>query len=68
MRMRFGLFGAQPAFVDEPLDEGVVDADLFEFAVAQPVGAGVADVGEVELALGEQQGRDRGAHARRAWD
>ena len=62
VRMRFGLFGAEPAFIDEPLDEGVVDADLFEFAVAQAVGAGVADVGEVELSFGQQQGRDRGAH------
>ena len=62
VRMRFGLFGAEPALIDEPLDKGVVDADLFELAVAQPVGPGVADVGEVELSFGEEQGRDRGAH------
>lgn len=62
VRMRFGLFGAEPALIDEPLDEGVVDADLFELAVAQPVGPGVADVGEVELSFGEEQGRDRGTH------
>ena len=62
VRMRFGLFGAEPALIDEPLDKGVVDADLFELAVAQPVGPGVTDVGEVELSFGEEQGRDRGAH------
>ena len=38
VRMRFGLFRAQAALVDEPLDKGVVDADLFELAVAQAVG------------------------------
>ncbi len=63
MRVRFCFFGTEPALIDEPLDEGVVHADLFKLAVAQAVGPGVADVREVQLALREQQGRDGGAHA-----
>ncbi len=64
VRMRFRLFRTEPAFINEALDEGVVDADLFVFAVTQAVGAGVADMGEMEFALRQQQCRDRGAHAR----
>ncbi|MDQ0616227.1 hypothetical protein QFZ33_000251 [Arthrobacter globiformis] len=64
VRMGFRFFGPQPTLVDESLDERVVDADLFELAVAQAVGAGIADVGEMELALGQQQGSHGGAHAR----
>ena len=63
VRVGFGFFGAQAAFVDQPLDKRVVHADLFKFSVAQAVGAGVADVCEVKLAFGQQQGRDGRAHA-----
>ena len=63
VRMGFRFFGAEPALIDEALDEGVVHADLLEFAVPQPVRAGVANMGEVQLALGQQEGGDRGPHA-----
>jgi hypothetical protein len=63
VRMHLRLFGPQPALIDQPLDEGVVDADLFEGAVLQPVGARVPDVRELEPVIVEQQRRDRGAHA-----
>ncbi|BAS15147.1 hypothetical protein AHiyo8_34500 [Arthrobacter sp. Hiyo8] len=42
----------------------MVHADLLEFAIAQAVGAGIADVREVQPPAFEQQGGDRGAHAR----
>ena len=64
VRMRFRLLGPEPAFIDEALDEGVVHADLFEFAVPQPVRAGIANMGEVQLAFGQEEGCDGGAHAR----
>ena len=61
-----GLLGGEPALVDEGLHEGVVAGDLHQDAVAQQVGARVADVGEGEPAARAQQRGDRRAHARRA--
>jgi hypothetical protein len=63
VRVGFGFLGAETALIDQALDERVVDADLFEFAVSEPVGPGITDVGEVQLAFREQQGRHGSAHA-----
>ncbi|SRX79242.1 hypothetical protein MPP7335_00977 [Mycolicibacterium parafortuitum] len=63
LRMAVGLLGGDPALVDQGLDERVVLGDLGEFAVAQQVAAGVADVHQPEPVAGEQDRRQRGAHA-----
>ncbi len=51
------------ALVDQALHPGVVLGDLGEDAVAQQVGAGVADVDQAQALAGPQQGGERGAHA-----
>ncbi len=63
LRVGGGLFLGDPALVDQTLHPGVVLGDLGEDAVAQQVGAGVADVHEAEPLPGPQQGGQRGAHA-----
>ena len=63
LRMPLGLVLRESALVQQALDEGVVLRDLDGLLVAQEIGAGVADVGEGELALGAQQRGDRGAQA-----
>ena len=60
--MAVGLLGGDPAFVDEGLHEGVVLGDLRQFAVAQQVAAGVADVDQAQPVAGEQDGGQRGSH------
>ena len=55
--------GGDPALVDERLDEGVVLGDLGEDAVAQQVGARVADVRQRQPVAGAQQRGDRRPHA-----
>ena len=55
VRPRLGL--GDPALVDERLHVGVVVGDLRELAVAQQVGAGVADVGEPDPAARPEQRR-----------
>lgn len=57
------LLGRDAPLVDEGLHEGVVAGDLGQLAVAQQVGARIADVGEAEFAAGEEDGGERGAHA-----
>ncbi|MDQ0812331.1 hypothetical protein QFZ63_004045 [Streptomyces sp. B3I7] len=51
------------ALVDQALHPGVVLRDLGQHAVAQQVGAGVADVHHAEPLPGPQQRGQRGAHA-----
>ena len=63
LRVGGGLLLGDPALVDQALHPGVVLGDLGEHAVAQQVGAGVADVDEAEPLAGPQQGGQRGAHA-----
>ncbi len=63
LRVTVRLFGGDPALVDQGLHEGVVLGDLGQFPVAQQVAAGVADVHQAEPVAGEQDGRQRGAHA-----
>ena len=59
-----GLVGGELAVADELLDQAVVDGDLAELAVAQEVGARVADVADEEGAAGHERRRgERGAHA-----
>ena len=58
-----GLFGGDPALVDQALHERVVVGDLGEDAVAQQVAAGVPDVQQPEAVAGEQQRGEGGAHA-----
>ncbi len=61
--MAVRLLQGDAAFVDQGLYEGVVLGDLGELAVAQQIAAGVADVGQPQPRAGEQNGRQRGAHA-----
>ena len=63
LRVGGGFLLGDPALVDEALHPGVVLGDLGQHAVAQQVGAGVADVDEAEALAGPQQGGERGAHA-----
>jgi hypothetical protein len=58
-----GLRGGELALLDHAVDEGVVVGDLTERAVAQQVGAGVADVGEVDRLAVDEGGREGGAQA-----
>ena len=61
--MHLSFFGPEPAFVNEPLHKGMVDADLAEGAVLEPVGTGIADMGQGQTVAVQEQGGDRGAHA-----
>ena len=61
--MARGLVLGDPALVDQGLHERVVPRDLREHAVAEEVGAGVADVHHAEPAAREQHRGERGAHA-----
>ena len=61
--MAVRLLGGDPALVDEGLHEGVVLGDLGQFAVAQQISAGVADVHQAQPVPGEQDGGQCGAHA-----
>ena len=49
--------------VDESLHKGVIGCDLTQFAVAQEVDAGIADVREGELRPDPQDCADRRAHS-----
>ena len=46
-----GLGGGEAAAADQLADDGVVGGDLVEGAVAEEVGAAVADMGQLELPL-----------------
>ena len=52
LRVRLGLLGGDAADVDEVLDQGVVVRELFELAVPEQVGAGVADMDQSEASPG----------------
>ena len=54
---------AEAALVDERLDQGVIAGDLVQVAVAQQVGAGVADMADGDLGARPQQCGERGTHA-----
>ena len=57
MRVDPGLLLGDPALVDQGLDEGVVVGELADLAVAEEVGAAVADVADAEpLAVEERDG------------
>src|ERR1035437_6255903 len=61
--MALGLCLGDPALVDQTLNKRVVVGDLGERAIAQKVGAGVADVRDRDLVACSQQCSDRSAHA-----
>ncbi len=62
-RVDRGLLGRDASAVDEALHKGVVGGDLRQFAVAQAVNAGVADVGDRELVADAEKSADGGAHS-----
>ena len=62
-----GLVGGEAAAADQLADHGVVGGELLQRPVAQQVGAAVADVGELEVAVAGDGGRGHGgAHAPQA--
>ena len=62
-----GLVGGEAAAADQLADHGVVGGELLQRPVAQEVGAAVADVGELEVAVAGEGGRGHGgAHAPQA--
>jgi hypothetical protein len=63
LRMGRRRLRAQPALVDQRLDQSVIAGDLLEVIVAQQVGARVADVAQRHLRARPQQRGQRGAHA-----
>jgi hypothetical protein len=63
VRVRGHVVFGDLALVDQRLDERVVVRDLEELAVAEPVGARVADVAERGVPVRPEQGGQRGAHA-----
>jgi hypothetical protein len=64
VRVGAGLVLGDAALVDQPLHERVVGGELAHLAVAQQVGAGVADVGQAHLVAAVEHDRgDRRAHA-----
>ena len=62
--MLFGLLFGQASLAEQLLDQRVVLGDALEFALAQAVGAAVADVREEHIAGADKGRRQRGAHAR----
>ena len=64
LRVVLGLLGRQLAAADELGDERVVVRDLLELAVADEVGARVADVADRDDAVLDERERHRRAHAR----
>ena len=63
LRVAGGRLRGQPALVDQRLDQRVVPGDLEQLAVAQQVGAGVADVAQRHVAALPEHRGQRGAHA-----
>jgi hypothetical protein len=63
LRVVVGLLGGELALALELLDQRVVVGEALEGAVAQPVGARVADMGHGDIVLADHRGGDRGAHA-----
>ncbi len=63
LRVVLGLLRRQPALVDEALHERLVQRQLLHRAVAQPIGAGVADLGDADSAAVPQDRGQRRAHA-----
>ncbi len=61
--MGLGLLRGDPALVDQALHPGVVLGDLVEPAVAQQVGAGVADVDHAHPLAGPEHRGEGAAHA-----
>ena len=57
------LLGGQASLVDQLLHPGVVMCELVQFAAAQQVAAGVADVGQSKLRAVEHGAAERGPHA-----
>ena len=62
LRMPFGLLEGDPALVDHALHERLVVRDHRQLALAQQVGAAVADVRDAEAAAGGEQHRERRPH------
>ena len=58
-----GLLGGELPAAAHLLDERVVLGEAAELAVAEAVGAGVADVGDRDVALADVDGGERRAHA-----
>ena len=63
LRVARGLLGRQRAAAHELAHQRVVVGELLQHAVAQQVGARVADVPEGDAPVVHQRGGDRGAHA-----
>ena len=61
--MVFRLFAGEPPDVHEVLNIGVVGGDLVENAIAQNVGARVADMDHAELRSGAEHGNTGGPEA-----
>ena len=65
LRVQLGLLFGQLAALDELADERMIAREAGQLAVAQHVGARVADVGDRDLALADVGRGDGGAHAAR---
>src|SRR6202041_3489781 len=63
LRVLLGFLGRQPALADQLVDERVVVGEAQQLAVAQAVGAAVADVRDRHLLLTYVDRRQRRAHA-----
>jgi hypothetical protein len=63
LRMAGRLLAGDLPFVDQVLHERVVIGQLAEVTVAQQVGPGVADVGDVQPTTLDERGGQRGPHA-----
>ena len=66
LRVLGGLVAGQLALAPQLLDQRVVVGDLLELALAEDVGAAVADVAEADLVAVQQRGGQRRPHARSA--
>ncbi len=64
LRMLDGLLGRELALADQLVDERMVVGQAQQLAVAQAVGAAVADVRDRHLLGADVDGRERRAHAR----
>ena len=66
LRVLLGLLLGEAALAAQLLDQGVVLGEALQLAVAQHVGAAVADVAERDLAVAKEGSRERGSHTRPA--
>jgi hypothetical protein len=60
--MLLGLLVGKPSLAAELLDQRVVLGEALELAVAEDVGAAVADVGEADIVAAHHRGGQRGPH------